>query len=1372
MKPPRRSPASIRPHAQISQRVKNPDPLLEHAPIAYLLLNTSGIILEANHSSARLLSRELRQLPGLALRDLVKVEDRYLVDRHIEECLRCKVCTTPRIRLDGSDRPAIELNSSSYRRPRARNVFVQTFMVLRSGNGSAPTEEGIVEQKLQKLTRMLKALAKGSQAMVRAEDESEYMNEVCRIVQEDCGHAMVWIGFARDDEARSVVPVAYAGFDDGYLQSLKLTWADVERGRGPTGTAIRTGMVCRCRNMCTDARFSPWREEAAKRGYAASIALPLKTGGKVFGALTIYSREADPFSADDEQLLSELTNDLASGLTTVRLRAAHLAAEKSLQMSEERHRALFENMTEGFALHEIITDSHGTPVDYRFLEVNPSFEKLTGLKQESLVGKRVLEILPDNERTWIEQYGRVALTGEPVHFENYSAPLGRWYEVFAYRPAPMQFAAIFKDTTQRRHAEVALAENLQRLEAHIDNSPLAVIEFDPEFQVIRWSHEAERLFGWTAAEITGHVITHIPLVHEEDAELVRKVSAQMLTGEQPRNVNVNRNRCKDGTIVLCEWYNSALYDTQGRMTSILSLVLDITERKRAVETLRLSEEKFALAFANNPAAIAVTRLDDGVFVDVNNTWTSLMGYSREDALHHSVAELRIWLDQESRVRFVGELKEQGSVSGMEQEFRKKSGEKIVTQLSAQILKVHGESLILSTFIDITERKKMEVALRESRHKIQEILEGISDGFWAVDSQWRFVYINKRAAHNVGYTAADLIGKSLWEMFPRIQGTIQEYHYRKVMLEREASHFEHQGVLSSEVYSFTVYPSGEGISVYWQNITSRKLAERELTRTTERFALLSETAGALLASSSPQTVVEELCRKVMANLDCEFFFNFLVEEETQRLHLNACAGIPAAELEKVEWVNIGTTVCGCVARDHERIIVNDVQRTREERTALIKSFGIQAYCCHPLISGNKVLGTLSFGSKHRQEFSGDDVELMRIVSDQVSVALERIRAEKAQRDSEERLQAALQVSRSFAFEWIPATDRVHRSMSCAPLLGLTENEAGEDSSQNFFRWIDPVDREHLVSMISQLKPEADRYNIKYRYNRPDGGVTVLEEGGRGFFDANGTLVRLVGVTTDVTARERAEQAQKASEERFRLAIRHSKLMAWQCDMDMRFTWIYNSHFGAPDAQLLGKTPEELGNEKGMAEFIAHGSEVRSTGKGSRRTIKHTSINGSEQYFDQQIEVYQDPEGRTTRLIGISLDVTDRVIAEQRVHKSEESFRLMIGHSGEPMLLVGPTGIIDCISRRAAEQLGYHEAELIGTSIERFLDWSGKLDLAMRLEDFLRHAPSPAQGVLRVKHRDGSWRWIDVDASFVNYGQQPEKYLLKFETIDTVVAKEGV
>jgi len=195
------------------------------------------------------------------------------------------------------------------------------------------TERKLKEEALRKLNQTLATLSKSSLALTQSFDEEDYLKRVCQIVVEDTDFSMVWIGFAEKDELKTVRPVASAGFTDDYIDSIQIRWDDSEYGRGPTGTAIRTGQLALCNNMSTDPNFKPWREKALKRGFASSIVLPLKSEGEVFGAISIYSNQTDAFFDDEIKLLSELANDLASGITTIHLRAAQKLAEETLSKS-------------------------------------------------------------------------------------------------------------------------------------------------------------------------------------------------------------------------------------------------------------------------------------------------------------------------------------------------------------------------------------------------------------------------------------------------------------------------------------------------------------------------------------------------------------------------------------------------------------------------------------------------------------------------------------------------------------------------------------------------------------------------------------------------------------------------------------------------------------------------------------------------------------------------------------------------------------------------------------------------------------------------------------------------------------------------------
>ena len=188
-----------------------------------------------------------------------------------------------------------------------------------------------------------------------------------------------------------------------------------------------------------------------------------------------------------------------------------------------------------------------------------------------------------------------------------------------------------------------------------------------------------------------------------------------------------------------------------------------------------------------------------------------------------------------------------------------------------------------------------------------------------------------------------------------------------------------------------------------DVTSFKEAEAVVLRNNKRMELLSLVSSRLLASDKPQDLVEELCRKVMGFLDCQAFFNYLADDKLGKLHLNACAGIPEETAKSIAWLDYGVAVCGCAARDGCRIVAENIPETPDIRTELVKSFGIRAYACHPLLAEGRVIGTLSFGTKTRTSFSAEDLAVMKDVADQVAIAMHRILNEKALRDAHSQLE---------------------------------------------------------------------------------------------------------------------------------------------------------------------------------------------------------------------------------------------------------------------------------------------------------------------------------------------------------------------------------
>lgn len=226
---------------------------------------------------------------------------------------------------------ASSINRMDIARGQAEDALQKAYDELEIRVRERTAELAKVNEELRRANRALKTLSECNQSLVRIMDESDLLYEVCRILVEVGGYRLAWVGFAEQDEEKTVYPVAQAGYEKGYLQTLNITWSDSERGRGPTGTAIRTGKPSICRNILGDPKFAPWRDQAVKRGYASSIALPLVTNDWTLGALNIYAVEPDAFDAEELKLLAELKDNLTYGIIALLTRAEREQAEEELK---------------------------------------------------------------------------------------------------------------------------------------------------------------------------------------------------------------------------------------------------------------------------------------------------------------------------------------------------------------------------------------------------------------------------------------------------------------------------------------------------------------------------------------------------------------------------------------------------------------------------------------------------------------------------------------------------------------------------------------------------------------------------------------------------------------------------------------------------------------------------------------------------------------------------------------------------------------------------------------------------------------------------------------------------------------------------------
>jgi PAS domain S-box-containing protein len=332
------------------------------------------------------------------------------------------------------------------------------------------TERKLTEEALLRLNRELRAISNCNQALMRSEDEQTLVGDTCRIVCDDAGYRMAWVGYAENDEAKTIRPVAWAGVEDGYLAQAGITWADMERGRGPSGTAIRSGKSACFQDFGTDPLAAPWRESALQRGYRSSISMPLKDeNANTFGILTIYSTEPNAFTADETRLLEALAGDLAFGIMVLRERKERARAEERLRRNErsliEAQRIAHLGNWELDLLNNVLTWSDEI---YRIFEIDP--EKF-GASYEAFLNA----IHPDDRDMVNAAYTNSVINKTPYNIVHrlrmpdgrlkYVSEMSKTY--YAPDGKPLRSVGTVHDITERKLAEEEIRQLNQDLEQRV-----------------------------------------------------------------------------------------------------------------------------------------------------------------------------------------------------------------------------------------------------------------------------------------------------------------------------------------------------------------------------------------------------------------------------------------------------------------------------------------------------------------------------------------------------------------------------------------------------------------------------------------------------------------------------------------------------------------------------------------------------------------------------------------------------------------------------------------------------------------------------------------------------------------------------------------
>jgi PAS domain S-box-containing protein len=496
------------------------------------------------------------------------------------------------------------------------------------------------------------------------------------------------------------------------------------------------------------------------------------------------SREISYLGAEGEQVYEEVSFypivDPRHGVEKVLYLARDISANRRSEMllkeSEQRYRAIFENTGSAMAI---------TLPDGILQVVNKGFEAITGYSSEELEGRmRWTDFLDGEAREEITKQRSLRWGDSRVHqnsFElrmknrkgEYTPVVGNWAAIADSRETVISLV----DITAQKRVEDALRQSRTTLALAQRIASLGNWEWDVVADVLTWSEEVYRIYG-VDQETTPTHESFLRAAHPDDRERLIKAVNDALFNMKPYSLD-HRIVLRGGVVRTLSSRGEVSFDAQGRPLRMVGTTQDVTWRNEAEQALRASEEKFSKAFHASPDSIVITRAEDGTYIDVNEAFQGMTGYTRDEVMGHSSIELKLWADPDARMVMLRLLNQYGHVRNLDVRFRVKSGEIRELLWSADVIEYQGEACLIAISRDVTDQRQLEKELLESDAKLymkheelkslfhqmegirrewEETMDCISDMFILADQWGRIRRFNRAVETFTGKTHRDIVGR--------------------------------------------------------------------------------------------------------------------------------------------------------------------------------------------------------------------------------------------------------------------------------------------------------------------------------------------------------------------------------------------------------------------------------------------------------------------------------------------------------------------------------------------------------------------------------------------------------------------------------------
>ena len=457
-------------------------------------------------------------------------------------------------------------------------------------------------------------------------------------------------------------------------------------------------------------------QDAAAHAEAAKdlLAAPDRFIGSAERALDAGEPHRDEFETTDGRTLTRDYVPFDHACDT-----AHLWVYRDVTSERERERmlsGLFDDALYGIGVKDIVTNDEGQPVDYIYREVNETFEAMTGLAAEEVLGKRATEAIDGIEETpFIEMFGEVGLGGTPIRFEQYSEPLDRYYEISAFSPRPGQCVTLFSDITERKEREHELAAARERVKLALEATDSLIFEVNVTSETVQRYGPTRRVIGTDLDQPLSFGTYAETVVHPDDREIHRQFYQALKSGERDAGELTYRSVAGETVCWIRDRAHAYRYDGERHVVGIAQ---DVTERKEAERELE-ERERFLRSVTEGVTDGIFQSTLDGTIRYANQALANIFGYESSEELKDTNPET-LYASQETRDRLVEKLRASGALANEEVRFRCKDGSVFTGRMSATPVYddqgniVHYNGVI----VDITDQKEREQALRESKEEAE------------------------------------------------------------------------------------------------------------------------------------------------------------------------------------------------------------------------------------------------------------------------------------------------------------------------------------------------------------------------------------------------------------------------------------------------------------------------------------------------------------------------------------------------------------------------------------------------------------------------------------------------------------------------------